>query len=262
VAIRSGSTGHSRRPHGEPERPDARDRKRRLSRGRVTAFAALAAVVVAWYVIAPHLPRIGLWWDIVIVAFLVIPGTLGLVLLALPLRKHQWTIAAAVVLALLAFVFAKLDWGLPGNFAKLWAAVFFGFWFLRWFEELWWVAVIAVIVPVVDAISVWRGPTHAITEHHFEVYTSVAVAFVVPHGGAAYLGPPDILFYALFLAAADRFGLRVFGTWVGTTFMYAMTVIIANAAEIGGLPALPFLSFGFLAVNADLLWRRVVRQRA
>jgi hypothetical protein len=229
---------------------------------RVAAFAAIAAVVVAWYVVAPHLPKIGLWWDVVIVALLVIPVTLALVPLALPLRTWPWTIVAAIVLALLAFAFAKLDWGLAANFAKLWAAVFFGFWFLRWFEELWWVVIIAVIVPVVDAISVWRGPTHAITEHHFKVYTSVAIAFVAPHGGAAFLGPPDILFYALFLAAAARFGLRVLGTWIGTTTMYALTVIIANAADIGGLPALPFLSFGFLLANLDLLWqRRVIPRR-
>ena len=44
------------------------------------------------------------------------------------------------------------------------------------------------------------GPTHAITRHHFEVYTAVAIAFLVPGGGAAYLGPPDMLFFALFLA--------------------------------------------------------------
>jgi hypothetical protein len=227
-----------------------------LDRRRVTAVAALVAVVVTWFVVAPHLPKIGLWWDVVIVALFVIPVTLALVPLALPLRKSKWTIVSALVLALLAFVFAKLDWGLAGNFAKLWAAVFFGFWFLGFFEELWWVVIIAVIVPVVDAISVWRGPTHAITEHHFEVYTSVAIAFVAPHGGAAFLGPPDILFYALFLAAADRFGLRVFWTWFATTAMYAFTVIIANAVDIGGLPALPFLSFGFLVANADLLWAR------
>ncbi len=32
-----------------------------------------------------------------------------------------------------------------------------------------------------------------------------------------------------------------------------------HAAHVGGLPALPFLSVGFLAPNADLLWRRLRR---
>src|SRR5206468_11837972 len=105
-------------------------------------------------------------------------------------------------------------------------------------------------------ISVWRGPTHAITSHHFEVYTAVAIAFLVPGGGAAYLGPPDILFFALFLAAAARWDLRVGWTWAAMTFMYGLTVVVANAAGVGGLPALPFLSVGFLGANADLLWAR------
>jgi hypothetical protein len=39
------------------------------------------------------------------------------------------------------------------------------------------------------------------------------------------------------------------------TGMYALTVIVATATEVGGLPALPFLSAGFIAANADLLWR-------
>jgi hypothetical protein len=51
--------------------------------------------------------------------------------------------------------------------------------------------------------------------------------------------------------------LRVGWTWFATTFMYGATVVIANVAHVGGLPALPFLSFGFLVANGDLLWRRL-----
>jgi hypothetical protein len=177
----------------------------------------------------------------------------------LPLWRRSRLWIAVVALALLAFLFTALGWGLPANFAKLFAAAFAGWAFLTMFEALSWVVMIALVIPLVDIVSVWRGPTHAITEHHFSVYTNVSVAFVVPGGGAAYLGPPDILFFALFLAAAARWGLRVTWTWVAMTFMYALTVVVANAAAVGGLPALPFLSFGFLVANGDLLWRRLRR---
>ena len=232
-----------------------------LRRPRVVAFVALGAAVGTWFVVAPHLTRVGLWPAVAIVSAAVLPGTLLLVLVALPLWTERWLLWAAVALALVAWGCFEAGWGLAANFAKLWAAVFAGWAFLRMFEELSWVVLIAVVIPVVDAISVWRGPTHAITSQHFEVYTAVAIAFLVPGGGAAYLGPPDVLFYGLFLAAALRWRLRTWWTWAAMTGMYSLTVVIANAAGVEGLPALPFLSFGFLAANGDLLWRRLRRPR-
>ena len=229
-----------------------------LSR-RAAAFAALAVAVVAWFALVPHLGPIGLWPAIALVSVAVIPGTLLLVLVALPAWRWRRCWAAAVACALLTFAFTEIGWGLPANFAKLWAAVFAGWAFVQLFEMLSWVVLVACIVPVVDAFSVWQGPTHAITAHHFEIYTTVAIAFLVPGGAAAYLGPPDILFFALFLAAAARWGLRVVPTWIATAGMYGLTVVIANATHAGGLPALPFLSAGFLAVNADLCWRAIRR---
>ena len=229
-----------------------------MSRRRWTAFGLLFACVVVWFVTAPRLPHVGLWPAVAIVSIAVMPLTLLLVLILLPLRQlpTRWLLIATGVLALLAFLFAELNSGLPGNFAKMFAAVFAGWAFLGFFEFLSWVVLVACVVPIVDALSVWQGPTHAITKHHFGVYTAVAVAFVVPGGGAAYLGPPDILFFALFLGAASRWNLRVNWTWAAMTGMYGLTVVTANAANVGGLPALPFLSFGFLVANADLLLRQ------
>lgn len=233
-----------------------------LARPRVVAFVALAAAAVGWSVAAPHLGYEGEWPSIAIVAAAVMPGTLLLIFVALPLWRRRWLFPAAIVLVLVAVGCAQAGWGLPGNVAKLWAAVFAGWAFLGVFEELSWVVIVAVIIPFVDAISVWRGPTHSITTHHFEVYTSVAIAFLVPGGYAAYLGPPDILFYGLFLAAALRWRLRPGWTWVAMTGMYSLTIVVATAVNVNGLPALPFLSFGFLVANADLLWRRLRPARA
>jgi hypothetical protein len=221
-------------------------------------FIAAAVPVVVWFFVAPHLPYIGHAWNVALVSVIVLPGTLFLALLALPLwRRGPWLWLAVLVLALLALLFTVSHHGLEANFAKLFAALFAGWAFLSLFEALSWVVIIALVIPFVDIISVWRGPTHAITQKHFHVYLDVAIAFLVPGGGAAYLGPPDVLFYALFLGAAARWRLRVGWTWIATTFMYGLTVVVANVANVGGLPALPFLSFGFLVANADLLWRRL-----
>jgi hypothetical protein len=217
-----------------------------------------AAVVVAWFVSAPHLSYAGHTWTVFLISAVVLPGTLLLALLALPLwTRGAWLWLAVLVLALLALLFTVTHHGLEANFAKLFAALFAGWAFLSLFEALSWVVIIALVIPFVDIISVWRGPTHSITQKHFHVYLDVAIAFLVPGGGAAYLGPPDVLFYALFLGAAARWRLRVGWTWLATTAMYALTVVVANVADVGGLPALPFLSFGFFVANADLLWRRL-----
>lgn len=230
-----------------------------LARRRLETFVAVGFVVGTWFIVAPHLGRVGLWSAIAIVSFAVLPGTLLLVLIALPLYTARWLLPAVVVLALVALVCSLAGWGLAANFAKLWAAVFAGWAFLTLFEKLSWVVLVACVIPLVDIVSVWKGPTHTITTHHFEVYTAVAIAFLVPGGGAAYLGPPDVLFYALFLGAAARWHLRVGWTWFAMTYIYGLTIVIANAVKVDGLPALPFLSAAFIGANADLLWRAIRR---
>jgi hypothetical protein len=228
-----------------------------LAERRAQAFVALAAIVIAWFELAPHLPYVGHDWNVVLVSFVVLPGTLLLALLALPLSQHRLLWLATLVFAVAALVLSLAGAPLWANFGKLAAAVCAGWAFLQLFEALSWVVLVALIIPFVDIVSVWRGPTHSITTKHFHVYLDVAIAFLVPAGSAAYLGPPDVLFYALFLAAAWRWRLRPVWTWVATTGMYGITIVIANAAHVGGLPALPFLSFGFLVANGDLLWKRL-----
>jgi len=231
-----------------------------LSR-RAAAFVVLGAAVGTWYVLASHVGAVGLWPAVAIVAAGVMPGTLGLVFVVLPLARTRIAalVLVTIVLAVVAFACSEEGWRLAANFAKLWAAVFAGWAFLHAFEKLAWVVLVAAIIPFVDAISVFspQGPTHEIVTHHITIFTDVSVAFVAPHHQAALLGPPDILFYALFLAAAARWQLRPGWTWIATTGMYSLTIVIEAAGNLSGLPALPFLSFGFLAANADLLWRRL-----
>ncbi len=235
----------------------------RLPRLRVAAFVLVLAAVVTWDAVAPHLDRVPGWPEVVIIAVGVLPATLSLIYLALPLWSQRRLVAVGLVVFLVAAIVTwRADAHLAANFLKLAAYTCAGWAFLWLFEELGWVLLIALIIPFVDAVSVAAGPTHTIVNHHFEVYSAVAVAFVAPGGVAAGLGPPDILFFALFLAATVRWQLRPGWTWLAMTGMYSLTLVIANATNVNGLPALPFLSFGFLAANGDLLWRRFRRRRA
>jgi hypothetical protein len=232
-------------------------------RFRIAAFIVLAAAVVTWDAVALRLDPIGLWWTVAVIAAGVLPATLGLIYLALPLWSHRRVVVAGlVVFAIAAVATWQLDAHLASNFAKLGAYTCAGWAFLWIFEELSWVLIVAVIIPFVDAFSVAAGPTKDIVNHHVEVYSAVAVAFVAPGGAAAGLGPPDILFFALFLAATVRWGLRPGWTWLAMTGMYGLTLVLATATDVNGLPALPFLSTGFLLANADLLWRRYRRRAA
>ena len=88
-----------------------------LSRRRWAAFAVLAVVVVAWYVAAPHMPHVGLWPAVVIVSIAVMPLTLLLVLIALPLREMETPalLIATGVFVALAVVFAELRPGTRGE---------------------------------------------------------------------------------------------------------------------------------------------------
>jgi hypothetical protein len=149
------------------------------------------------------------------------------------------------------------------NFTKLAVMTTFAFWFLDFFESVLWVALVALIIPIVDSISVWRGPTRHIVEEQPQIFEVFSFAFPSPGGDAsANLGLPDLLFFALFLAAAAKWNLRLGWTWVALTASLALTMLLTVVWDVGGLPALPGLAFGFLIPNADLLWKEFQRWRS
>jgi hypothetical protein len=91
-----------------------------------------------------------------------------------------------------------------------------------------------------------------------EIFTNLSFAFPIPgEHASANLGLPDLLFFALFLAACVRYGLRTRLTWLAMAASFGVTLTLAVWLDIAGLPALPGLSIAFVAVNADLLWQRL-----
>jgi hypothetical protein len=233
--------------------------------GRAPALlgSLLFAALLAYYETHEHWWEAGLWWDVAFIACVLIPAAFALVLFALPLRDWRGLLPVGLAFAVLAVVLEVGDVGLLANFARLAATTLLGWWFLGFFEAVSWVVLVAVIIPWVDAYSVWRGPTKQIVTKHANVFDVLSFAFPVPgeHAGAN-LGVPDLLFFALFLGAAARFGLRVYATWLGLVVALGATIALTVYFDLAGLPALPGIALGFLVPNADLLWRRLRDQPA
>jgi len=346
--------------------------------GRATALLktrpalAIGALLLlgAYYTSSEFLPDVPQWVGVLWIGFVISGLALVSVWLALPLRRERLLLPAALVFVAIAVVLYLIGADLYASLPKLAAAALIGFLFLRYFEKLSWVVLLALLIPAVDTISVWRGPTHYVVTEKPQVFNVSSVAFPVPgertitvrwqappalavsgwwiyrrigsgreqllapnpfcppkeHCGkklsfsdgaepsgkkisyriaalvrgvpqypfatvtfrpagegapliapspstietgnlratsaptSAGLGLSDVLFFALFLGAAARFGLRRRATWLALVCSLGVTTVLAAYADpfkTSGLPALPGISLAFLLVNADLIWRRL-----
>ncbi len=220
--------------------------------------AALAGGLIAWYDIVPHIGGLSIWPELLLVCLVLMPACFGLVGLTLPFASSRLEPFAFVAVAALALVLSWAGQDISENFCKFAAATLLGWAFLRFVEELSWIVTVALIIPWVDIYSVFWGPTKTLASgKHENVFDNLSFVFLVPGHEAARLGLPDIFFFALFLAASVRFGLRPRATWVGLVVCLVVTTLGAHVLSVDGLPALPGMSLGLLVPNADVIWRRV-----
>ncbi len=229
-----------------------------ISRRRALALAALVTGLVVFGAVASRLPGLSRDGAILVASLVVLPALLATVWVALPLAgARDWFLLAGAVLAGLTWVSCYfLELGQLANASKLTCFILFGFWFLSLFEALWWLSLVALLVPWVDIWSVAFGPTKYVTEEKPALFDGISVAIHVPGETAtANIGPPDIVFFALFLAAARQFRLRVALTWISMTGLLSLTLLLVYFWDTSGLPALPAVCFGFVLANLDLLWR-------
>jgi hypothetical protein len=229
---------------------------------RAAVFGALAAALAVYYATSDSWPDVSTWWDVAFLGFLLVPAVFGLVYAALPFWRAPLPQLALLALAFaaVAAAFQSADLVEPASFAKLGAAAVAAFVFLAVFENATWVALIAALIPWVDAYSVFWGPTSHILKHPKGV-SALSFAFPIPgESGVASLGLPDLLFFSLFLAAAARFRLRVGATFILMAASFGATTALAAWTD-RALPATPLLSVAFLLANADLLWREVRASR-
>ncbi|MGZ8740781.1 MAG: hypothetical protein ACXWZ8_09330 [Gaiellaceae bacterium] len=144
--------------------------------GRAAALLVLGTALALYYAFHDRLWSASTWWDIAFIALILIPACFALVWLVLPLRNFPGLLYAGLAFGLLAFLFHIAGWNTPENFCKLFGVTAVGFWFLRYFETLNWVVLVALIIPWVDAYSVWRGPTKVIVNQHRDVFTNFSFA--------------------------------------------------------------------------------------
>ena len=237
----------------------------RPSVARIGAGGALVAVLAAHFSLHERLWSAGLGWNVAFVALVLLPLVFALPWLALPARTARWLPYAAAVLVAGAVAADLAGAPVPAAFLKLGAVTAVGYLFAGLFETALWAATVAVIVPWIDAWSVWRGPTKHLVTKREDLFTSYSIPFPIPgQHAAAALGLPDFLFFAVFLASAARFGLRARLTWLAMTLSFGATMALAAYTEIfggAGLPALPLLAVGFLLPNLDLLVKRLAPGR-
>jgi hypothetical protein len=224
----------------------------------VLALAALLGALVLYGAGAGALPTGSEAWDVGFFALILVPATLALVWLVLPLARVRGVLLAGVVLLVLSALFELVHLGSIFNVTKVLGFAALGFAFLAVFEPpLGLLVTVAAIIPWVDAYSVWRGPTNVVVNEHPGIFDRIAIAFREPGtDNAARLGPPDVIFFAIFLAAAERFRLRTLATFTTMLLCLALTLVFAAVFDVSGLPALPAVSVGFVLPNVDLLWRR------
>jgi hypothetical protein len=235
-----------------------------LSARRALALGALLAALVLYDAGAGHLPDLSESWDTALVAIVLLPSFMGVLWLSLPLARAGLVVLAGLGLTLAAVGLLLYAVGAESAFnaTKVLTFTFAGFAFLALFQELSWVVLVAALIPWIDAFSVWRGPTKEVVTKHPGLFDQISIAFRLPgESGSANLGPPDILFFALFLATAQRFQLRVGWTWITTTALLGLTIALTTTFDVAGLPALPAISLGFLLPNADLLLARLREHR-
>lgn len=225
-----------------------------LSPRHAATLGALLVALVAWDAGAGRLPGLPNRLDVALTALVLIPATFWVARQLLPLRRARpgALAAGAVVLGLISLLLTFAGAGAAFNTAKVVALVLAGMWFLTLFEAVSWVVLVALLIPLVDIVSVYRGPTKVVVEQEPGLFDRISIGFRLPGEDAgARLGPPDVLFFALFLGAAQRFGLRVGWTWVSMTACLGLTLVATYGLELDGLPALPAIAIGFLAPNVD-----------
>ena len=222
--------------------------------GRATALLTLLAALAAYYAASGELPDLSTWPEIAFMGAAVFPAMFGVIGLALPSRQAPLLGLGVVALGALSAILEVSGLDIAANFTKFAAVAGAGWWILRFLDHVALVLLVAVLIVPIDLISVALGPTRTIVEEAPGVFNTFSVSFPIP-GEVAFsqLGLPDVLFFALFLAAAEKFRLRPGLAWLLMACSFGGTITLATLLDRSGFAALPLLSAGFVIASTDRL---------
>ncbi len=121
---------------------------------------------------------------------------------------------------------------------------------------------VCLVAALADIYTVFWGPTGKALEYAPKLVEKLSVA--IPKLGSAsgtegiaglsfvaVMGLGDIIFAALFFAAAARFGLNLQRTFWGVLMAIVVGMFVVLFSPVGPLPLLPFIVVGFLLANHD-----------
>lgn len=184
-----------------------------------------------------------------------------LVLLTVAHVVRAWNAPRARLLGTLAVVAAlviganALGAFQPADPVKVVFAALAGAAFVGTLERPWWLLPIALLVPIADAWSVFssRGVTNAVVQRAAErpewiLWPTIATPIAgLPYESFGRLGIVDILFVALFLGAAVRWGWSIRrGVALLTLALLTTSVLVLEGVAGIAIPALPILCIAFL----------------
>lgn len=233
-----------------------------------SALVPLGALIACW-LLAPLLPAPHSLTSFRIAAYASTAVFFALVLVALvhavALVRTSGRRIALLALGLAALVMALNLLAVPvaSDLAKLAFGAVAGAGVVRVVERPWWLLPVAVCVPIADAWSVFsqRGVTHHVVARAKEDpawldWPSVAVPIAgLDYGDFGRIGITDLVFVALFVAAAARWGLGVRRTATALAVGFVATEVWAVEGSGTAIPALPLLCLAFLAVTVPALVR-------
>ena len=211
----------------------------------------------------------------------------ALVLTPIPLLLHGFLVASSgyttsrlLILSALSAVVGLVSalvaspenlWDGPGflvllalcvaDLARILAAACVGVSLARYITSVGTVLIVVVVAIASDIFSVFAGPTKALVREDSPLLDFLLLVF--PTFGSALgfgLGLSDFIFLALFAAAARFLNLRYAATLIGVCCA-AFLAVTTGLLLARPLPALPFIAFAFMVVNADLILASLARRR-